>query len=263
MFCPRCGNEVADDQNFCHHCGARLAQERAGTAESVPPEAEVSEAGREKTPWEDRGAKGFFSGLFTTLNQVLFSPSAFFRKMPVTGGLTDPLLFALIVGMTGLMFSYLWRFVLRGAIQDMVPIAGMQIGGDSVFHGIGLALLAFFSPFLIIIGLFVLAGVLHVCLMMVKGANQGFEATFRVAAYGYSANIFMIIPVCGNLIAAAWALVLYIIGLREAHRTSGGKASFAVFLPVIFCCGLLLFGTALFLGAAAGSLGSIIQMQQQ
>jgi hypothetical protein len=264
MFCPQCGNEVADDQKFCHHCGAKLSQETEKAAESAPPaeSAPAVSGEEEKTPWEDREERGFFSGLFTTLNEVLFHPAAFYKKMPVTGGLADPLLFALIVGMVGLMFSYLWQMVMKGAMENVIPMAGMQVGANPIFQGIGLALLAFFSPFLIIIGLFVQAGILHVCLMMVKGANRGFEATFRVVAYGYSANIFMIIPVCGNLVAAAWAVVLYIIGLREAHLTTGGKASFAVFLPVIVCCGLLLFGIALFLGAAAGSLGAMMQMQQ-
>ena len=98
MFCPQCGNEVGDEQAFCQHCGARLVQE-AGTAEIAPQEPEAG--GREKTAWEDREAKGFFAGLFRTLNDTLLHPTAFFKKMPVTGGLTDPLLYALIVGMVG------------------------------------------------------------------------------------------------------------------------------------------------------------------
>ena len=111
--------------------------------------------------------------------------------------------------------------------------------------------------------MFVLAGILHVCLMMVKGTKAGFEGTFRVVAYGYSANIFMVIPFCGGILAAVWAVVLSIIGLREAHETTGGKAAFAVFLPVIVCCGMRLFVLALILGAAAGSLGMIINQMQR
>lgn len=263
MFCPQCGNEVADDQKFCHHCGARLPGEMQGEEAAAPPpeSAPVTQGGREKTAWEDREAHGFFKGLFGTLNEALFHPSEFYKKMPVTGGLTDPLLYALIVGMVGLMFSYLWQIVMKGAMRDVIPMAGMHgAGANPIFQGIGLALLAFFSPFLIIIGLFVSSGILHVCLLMVKGANRSFETTFRVVAYGYSANIFMVIPFCGSLLAGVWAIVLYIIGLREAHGTTGGKATFAVFLPVIVCCGLLMLAVALFLGAAAGSLGALMQM---
>lgn len=254
MFCPHCGKEVAEEQIFCQHCGARLREEAGPVAEAA---AQIG-GGREKTPWEDREARGFFGGLSGTLNEALFRPSEFFKKMPVAGGLTDPLLYALILGMFGVMFSYLWQIVTQGAMPRVMPAMQAQY----MFHGIGLALLAFFSPFLVIMGLFVSSGILHVCLMMVKGAKYRFEATFRVVSYGYSAYIFLIIPFCGNLFALVWGLVLAIIGLREAHETSGWKAAFAVFLPAILCCGLILFMIALLLGAAAGSLGMMMQMQK-
>ncbi len=254
MFCPHCGKEVADDQVFCHHCGTRLREQE----QPAPSGEEAAVAGgRQKTAWEDRESRGFFNGLFKTLSDALFRPTDFFRTMPVTGGLTDPLLYALIVGMIGLMFSYLWQILTRGAMQSMI---GMPSGaGQYLFQGIGLAVLAFLSPLLLIAGLFLSAGILHVCLMLVKGSRSGFEGTFRVVSYGYSANVFWAIPFCGGLLAGVWAIVLYIIGLREAHETTGGKAAFAVFLPAIVCCGLLFFALAMLLGAAAGSLGLMMQ----
>jgi hypothetical protein len=235
---------------FCQHCGARLA------------EAAPISGGREKTHWEDRESRGFLRGLFTTLNDVLFRPSVFFKKMPVTGGLTDPLLYALIIGMAGLIFSYFWQILLQGAMQEFM-IPGMKAAaGRNIYGGIVIAALAFFSPFLIILGLFITSGILHVFLMLVKGARAGFEATFRVVAYGHSAYIFLVIPFCGSLLAAVWVVVLTIIGLREAHETTGGKAAFAVFLPVVVCCGLVLVAIALFMSAAAASLGTMMQLQR-
>jgi hypothetical protein len=250
MFCSHCGKAIAEGQTFCLNCGARLA-------EPAPPTGE-----RGKTPWEDREARGFFSGLFTTVRDTLFRPSEFFRKMPVTGGLTDPLLYALIVGMIGLMFSYFWQVLLQGAIQDAVLPGMKTVAGQHLLRGIGMAALAFFSPFLIILWLFVWSGFLHLFLMMVKGARSGFEATFRVAAYGASTNLFLIIPFCGSIFAGIWAIVITIIGLREAHETTGGKAAFAVFFPLVVCCGLILAAIALFVGFAAVSFGTLMQMQQ-
>lgn len=146
-------------------------------------------------------------------------------------------------------------------MQGMLP--GMQAtAGQRLFQGIGITILAFFSPFLIILGLFILSGILHVCLMMVKGARNGFEATFRAVAYSYSANIFLVIPFCGGLLAVVWAVVLYIIGLKEAHETTGGKAAIAVFLPGIVCCGLITIAIMLFMGAVAASFGALMQMQK-
>jgi hypothetical protein len=257
MFCPNCGQEVAEGQIFCQHCGAQLAGE---TGQAPLPEA-ARMSGREKTPWENREARGFFGGLFKTLNEALFRPSEFFKKMAVTGGLTDPLLFALIIGMVGLMFSYFWQILLKNAMQDMVP-AMQAAAGQHMLQGVGMSILAFFSPFLIILGLFISSGILHLFLMMVKGARHGYEATFRVVAYGYSANIFLVIPFCGGLLAGVWAIVLYIIGLREAHETTGGKAAFAVFFPVVVCCGLIAIMAALIMGAAVFSFGTLMQMQK-
>ncbi len=260
MFCPHCGEAVSEGQLFCQHCGAQLGQEQSQTQNVTEPAPTSS--GREKTPWEDREAKGFFGGLFRTMSEALFHPSDFYRRMATTGGLTDPLLFALIVGMTGIMFSYFWQILMRHAMHDMM-IPGMQAAvGQQIFQGVALALLAFFTPFLIVVGLFLSSGILHLFLMMVKGAKGGYEATFRVVAYGYSANIFLIIPFCGGLLAVVWAIVLYIIGLKEAHETTGGKAAFAVFFPVIVCCGLIAILAAVIMGVAALSFSSMLQMQK-
>ena len=45
------------------------------------------------------------------------------------------------------------------------------------------------------------------------------------------------IPVCGGIVAAVWALVVNCIGLARAHETTTGKAVFAILLPLIVCCG--------------------------
>lgn len=261
MFCPECGKEVTEDQLFCQHCGTKLReQETEGAPKEKASEETVIAASEEnkRTAWEDRETRGFFRGLFRTMSDVLFRPTEFFKNMPVTGGLTDPLLYALIVGMTGFMFSYLWQILTRDAMENVMP--GMY--GQHLLQGFGLTVTAFLSPFFVIIGLFVSAGILHLCLLMVKGANSGFEASFRVASYSQSANVFLIIPFCGGLLAIVWSIVLFIIGVREAHRTTSGKAAFAVFFPAIVCCGLMAFAVALFLGAAAGSLGLLMQMQK-
>lgn len=252
MFCPHCGKEIAENQVFCQHCGA-------GLAASGPASTSVS---RPKTPWEDRSSSGFFNGFFKTLKEVLFNPTEFFKSMPVTGGLTDPLLYALITGMLGLMFFYFWKILLFDTMQNFMPPGMQGTAGQFTFHGIGAAVLAFLTPFLIVMGLFISSGLLHVCLLMVKGARAGFEATFRVVAYGYSAYALLMVPFCGGLIAGVWTLVLTIIGLKEAHETTGGKAVFAVFLPLIVCCGMITIVMVLIMGAAAVSLSTLMQMQK-
>jgi len=251
MFCPHCGKEVSEGQSFCQHCGLRLSEAASATTAPV--------AGmREKTPWEDREHQGLFGGLFKTLKEVLFSPADFFKKMPVTGGLTDPLLYGLILYMTGAMFSYFWQIALHGVMQNYMTPEMLAASEYSVFKGAGLALLAVCTPFFIILWLFILAGMLHLFLLLVQGAKSGFEATFRVVAYSGSPFLFLVLPFCGGFLAWIWSLVIMLIGFQHAHETTGGKAAFAVFFPLIICCGLVVALTAVFMGAMVASFGSMM-----
>jgi hypothetical protein len=79
------------------------------------------------------------------------------------------------------------------------------------------------SPLLLIVTLFVVSGVCHLCLMMTGGANYGFQTSARVFAYAYSPALFGVIPFLGNLVAFFWMIVLAVVGLREAHRTTTGS----------------------------------------
>ena len=81
---------------------------------------------------------------------------------------------------------------------------------------------------------------LHLFLLMVGGAASGFSATLRVVCYSQTSGLAVVIPLAGGIIQLIWGLVLQIMGLTQAHRTSGGKAAFAVIGPVILCCGCII-----------------------
>jgi hypothetical protein len=247
MFCPHCGNEISEGHVSCPHCGLRLAEPAP-----VPP------GGRKRTPWEDRENTGFFAGLFKTLKEVLFTPSDFFRKMPVTGGLTDPLLFALIVGMAGLLFLYLWDILLYDSLRTFVIPEFRDMAERGLMRDHGFSFFSVLTPFTLIISLFLASGFLHLLLLMVRGAKAGFEATFRVAAYSMAPFVFLMIPACGMPVMWLWVITLAIIGLREAHETSGGKAAMAVLFPFILCCGIFAMSMMLFMGAIAASFGTMM-----
>lgn len=243
MFCPHCGKEISEGQAFCQFCGGAAA---------VP--AAPSGTGRSKTAWEDERTQWTFGGLLATLKGSLFAPAEFYRTMNVTGGLTGPMLYAMIVGMTGIMLFYFWQIALRDAYP---PGLSSSLQGTNLFTGLGMGVMAVVTPFAIIAGLFLGSGMLHLFLLMVRGSRNGFEATFRVMAYAYGSNIFMAVPFCGSFIAALWNIVVVIIGLREAHGTSGGKAAFAVLFPVLLCCAFAVLFTILVLGTVAASFGTM------
>jgi len=254
VFCQHCGKEIVEGQVFCQHCGMRLVAEDNVLGVTPPDD------GRSKTPWEDRATNGFFNGLFKTVKEVLFSSSAFFKKMPVKGGLADPLLFAMIIGTMGLMFLSVWNLLLHDSMESIMTPEMRSAAGRGMSDSIASPLGTLMIPFLLIIWLFVISGMLHLFLMMVRGEKAGFEATFRVASYSVSPFLFMAIPYCGVLLTPVWALTLAMIGLRDAHETTGGKATAAVLFPFLFCCGMMVLAAVLFMGAIASSFGAMMHM---
>jgi hypothetical protein len=93
------------------------------------------------------------------------------------------------------------------------------------------------SPITTLVGIYVGAGVLHLVLMLFRGAARGFDASLTTVGYAYGLWLLLAVPACGNLIALVWYVVVLIVGLAEAQRCGTGKAAAAVFLPgVLLCC---------------------------
>jgi hypothetical protein len=185
-------------------------------------------------PWEDRGRYGFFGALIETTKQLLMTPTDFFKAMPVTGGMGAPLLYAVIVGTMATWVGLLYQAVqtaLLGGGAFRLPSWVAALQGTAV-----LGIVAVMAPLLVVIGVFIGAGISHVILLLFGGARRGFEATFRVMAYSVAPGILAIVPFCGGVVGGVWRLVLQIIGLAEAHGISKGLAAVAVLLPILLVC---------------------------
>jgi len=207
-------------------------------------------------PWEDPG-RSAFDGLFETVKLLATSPGEAFRRMPTSGGIGRPLFYAIVLGWVSIAAAVFWNVLLQGVslpfMQSMDDVAGM---GAMYGFTIGWALLmVVLAPLFVIIGVFIAAAILHVMLLMLGGADGGFEATVRVVCYVQTAQLAGIVPFCGGIIALVWTVVLYVIGFSTAHRTSQGKALVAVLLPVVLCCVFAVFVTVL-AGGMAALLGS-------
>ncbi len=87
--------------------------------------------------------------------------------------------------------------------------------------------------------LLIVAGLQHLVLMLLGGANHPFETTLRTAAYAFgSSSPLQIVPVCGGIVGAIWGIVVLCIGLSKTQNCSTGKAIVAVLAPILVCCGL-------------------------
>ena len=206
---------------------------------AMVPAGTVPPAARSGLPWENRQTRGFFPAFFDTLVMVLTKPTEAFVAMRREGGLADPLIYGLIGGCFGCLVYTLFMLVMPsvGMMGDHGNSLGGIIGGG--FGIISIILI----PVGLTIGFFIGAAIVHVCLMIVGGANQSFETTFRVLCFtiGSTYPLFLV-PICGAFISGIWGLVVEIIGLARAHETDIGRAVLAVFLPVIVCCGFGILG---------------------
>jgi hypothetical protein len=246
MTCPSCGAALPEPhERFCPSCGADL---EAARLESVLTRPQP----RPGTPWDDRGRIGFVAALVETTQRVLTKPSEFFASMPVVGGIGSPLLYGILVGTLGLVVAALYREVFQALVGS--TFAGLGDGAELrrimplMMGGFSVVLQVVFSPLIVILGLFIVTVIVHVFLLMLGGARQGFEATFRVICYSEAAALINIIPLCGGVLSGVYGMILAIIGLAAAHGIGKGTAAAAVLLPlVVVCCccagaGVLFFG---------------------
>ncbi len=219
-------------------------------AAAAPPPAQAMVAARSGLPWDQRGELGLFKAFIETLQIVLGRPADAFMAMKREGGLGEPLLYALIGGTLGTVANFVYRFGLQAVV------GGSSMGGSSGrFGAVGMLAMIIFSPLLVLLVLFLTAGLIHVCLMLVGGARQSFETTFRVVCFtAGSVNPLQVVPFCGGFVAGVWGLVLYCLGLARAHETDTGRAVLAVFLPLVICC-----GGVILLAALLGGLGALSQ----
>jgi hypothetical protein len=257
LNCPHCGQsfEALEGQRFCSFCGGSLEtpedDKRAKVGEAIALDEQVASQSRNGfvvptepyVPWEDLDNLGFFRGLARTVRDSLFSPTEFFSRLPLHRGLLNPLLYALILQTVGNMAGYVSGLLVNNPLLPQARLTGTMM--------IALGLLI---PVITVVWLALWAILLHVSLFLLGGANEDFEATFRIVAYVSAADLFNGVPLLGSLIAIIWKLCMLIPGVREVHRVTTTKAAAAVFLPLIGCCAVLVGGVSLAVLGAGGLL---------
>jgi DNA-directed RNA polymerase subunit RPC12/RpoP len=194
-------------------------------------EADEDEAG---PAWERDGAS--LASFLRTLRELFGRTGHTFRTMRRSGKLALPLVFALIGNLAGALASAISTYItLRFGLYGM-RVQPLMLDPEDFLLSIVL------YPVYVVASLFVFAGIYHVMLMLVGGANHGYPTTFRVIAYSSgAASTLMVIPliahVTGPVAGLVWT-VMTIVGASRAHGTSGGNAALAFYLPVLIGCGV-------------------------
>lgn len=235
MLCPKCARETGLNSNAdkCPHCGAQMTM--------AMPTSATPETANKIITWDDQGP-GFIR-LWNTWKESMSHPTRFFNQMPTNAGIGKPLVYYLILEFIGVVFGAIWLSMYTALHIPFFEFRTEQIPflRDIPLYQI-LGAWVIISPLFIIIMAFIMSGIYHLCLMMLGGNKKGFEATFRSWVYSLaSTSLLGIIPFCGVYVAGIWGIVLTIIGFRETHRISTGKAVLAYFIPFITCLFLTCF----------------------
>jgi hypothetical protein len=149
---------------------------------------------------------------------VLVNPKSYFSSMKISGGMTEPLIKAVIYGAVSGIIAFLWSMLKIGALS------GGMFGG-------AIGIMAFiWSIIFAIIGLFIGAVILLVISSICKG-NTDFEANMRVTAatmvimpissfFGFAGHINLYFGVIISLAVSLYAIWLLYNGLVEALKSN-------------------------------------------
>jgi hypothetical protein len=160
------------------------------------------------------------------VRRVVARPAEFFSGIPRRGNYLSPLVFALICIEISTILGGLLRLAWGAETMGGVRFQGIDYNVGAFIADVILA------PIGATIGLFIFAAIAHLLVMLfVGGGNSGYESTFRVVCYISVTSLVNWIPVIGGLLAL-YGLYLAVVGIREMHATTTGRAALVVLLPI-------------------------------
>lgn len=207
-------------------------------------------------PFAERATRGFFPAFFETFKLVATQPAELFRRVRIdqTG---SAVLFGVLAATVGsaaaAVYGYLSGAASLAAMQEMVQqmpeeqARFMRFLTQGMTGTMAIAQIVL-APLFALIGIYLHAAIVHLVLLLLRGAPRGFDATLTVVGYATGLELLLALPGCGGVVALVWYLVVLVIGLGEAQRCGAGKAAAAVLAPVLLacvcCCGALGLGGA-------------------
>ena len=243
--CGNCGYEPEVEADACPLCGALLTAQAAAVG--------VDGVTGPVVAWEDPSVS-FPANFVRTWNGFIAAPSRFFASVPFDNPVARPLLFYLIIAIAAAFFSLLVTAAMGVPESFNETLATYDLGFE-MSPG-ALALVVFFAtPFVLLFALLINSLVVHLFVVMLIRERRTLGATVRVMCYSIAPYPVAAIPIIGPMASSVWITVLVILGLREAHRTTSGRAAAAVLIPLAILVGfyILLIAFAVLLSVAEPS----------
>lgn len=184
-----------------------------------------------------------------TCKEVILRPSDFYRKMPTSGGYREPLIFAAISLIIGLLLNAIVSYgMFTFGIQSSILTFGMEVSKFDFSTFLNRIELFFLS----VAGIFIGSLVLNF-LYNTFGGTGSYEGTVRFISYGYAINVLSWIPLI-NLITVIYALYISILGGSTVHNVSMGRS--AIIVVLLYPVTIIMF--FIIAGFAVGLFGLIL-----
>ncbi len=159
---------------------------------------------------------------------VVRRPARFFAQLPRSAGYLSPFIYSTTCVVISAALDFL-AFEVLGlpAFGDVAALAQSPTdAGRQIIDPLRDVIL---FPLVLLI----FAAVTHLAVRFVLGKeNSGFQATFRVDAYSSALLLLEWLPYIGWLVSV-YSIYVWIVGIREAHRTTTGQAIGIMLLPAL------------------------------
>ncbi len=276
MNCPACGYYNPPNQQRCSHCSLPLPIPAGDASCAVHPEVKATGAcsrcgtfgcgtcltarGSDwlctlclnrvsKLPWDERETLGLWRAWWRTSVMMISNPGLSLSTAEPDAPLGSSVLFALLSTCVG-FGPTLVTYVL--VLFPAMALSGQRFGATQLASGFGIGLLVvlFYVGLLVAFqlgSLLFVAGLDHLGLMLLGAQPKSYSVTVRASALGMGPYLLGLIPFCSIYVFPLWSVVLRIIANMHLHKTTAGKATAAVLLPMlVFCGGVLALYLAVF-----------------
>ncbi len=241
-YCLKCGttNDSCSDLAPCRVCGAL-----SFSCQSPPRPAAI--------PWESAGRTGVFNALGAMLSDAFVRPVAYSMNVSKSRDTFMALLYGLVMGSIGILFSALWQSLLPSLAALNWPEFTIPASAATISRHWLIA-----APLTILAEMLLTTLYCHSMLWFTRSNKPSFPATFRVISYAQAGQAMQIIPGIGALFSIIWFFLLSVRGLASLHKISVVRVIIALALPLAFFIGILIL-MALFNAGIQALTSGIIQ----
>ncbi len=182
---------------------------------------------------------------FELMKGFLFDPVSTFQKVR-SADLGDALKYYLVIVVINAILSAIVGLIMVSAIWAMFAPILNQIGIPvSLAAGAGVVVFAIVMIFVQLLMIFISAAWFHIFVYLL-GGRKGYLQTLKSLSYGSTPSMLIgWIPFIG-IIGGIWSFILSILGVRELHEMTTGKAAIAVILAVVVLAIIIILIAAFF-----------------